>query len=104
MARPACCAALAIAENNVMRSTTDHVNEGRDQTAGTFNHATEKVADTMTDAARPAGHSRQDAEQTRKNAAEEPRMQHSRWFHRWRRHTSQGKEGLMQNRYDALPR
>jgi hypothetical protein len=57
-----------------MRSTTDYVNEGRDQTADTLNHATEKVADTMTYAARPAGHLRQDAGQTRKNAAEEPRM------------------------------
>jgi hypothetical protein len=78
MTRPAFCSALAIAENNVMRSTTGHVNEGRDQTADTLNHATEKVADTKTDAARPAGHSRQDAGQTRKNAAEEPRTLHSR--------------------------
>ena len=33
-----------------MHTTTDHVNEGRDQTADTLNHATEKVADTITDA------------------------------------------------------
>jgi hypothetical protein len=104
MARPAFCSALGITESYVMRPTTDHVNEGRDQTADTLNHATEKVADTMTYAARPADHLRQDAGQTRKNAAEEPRMQHSRWSHGWRRHTSQGKESLMQNRYNALPR
>ena len=61
-----------------MRSTTDHVNEGCDQTADTLNHATAKVVDTMTDAAWPAGHSRQDAGQTRKNATEEPRTLHSR--------------------------
>ena len=76
-----------------MHTTTDHVNEGRDQTADTLNHATEKVADTITDAG-----------QMRKNAAEEPRTLHSRWSHGWRRHTSQGKESLMQNRYNALPR
>jgi len=87
-----------------MRWTTDHVNEGRDQTADTLNHATEKVADRMTDASRPAGHSRQDAGQKRKNAPEEPRTLHSRWSHGWRRHTSQGKESLMQNQYNALPR
>jgi hypothetical protein len=104
MARPAFCSALGITEHSVMRPTTDHVNEGRDQTADTLNHATEEVADTMTYAARPADHLRQDAGQTRKNAAEEPRMQHSRWSHGWRRHTWQGKESPMQNRYNALPR
>jgi hypothetical protein len=55
----------------IMRPTTDHVNEGRDQMADTLNHATEQVADMITDAAR----------QTSKNAAEEPRTQHSRRSH-----------------------
>jgi hypothetical protein len=44
-----------------MRSTTDHVNEGHDQTAETLNHATEQVAGTIADAANPAGHTRLDA-------------------------------------------
>jgi hypothetical protein len=35
-----------------MRSTIDHVNEGRDQTADTLNHATEQVADMIREAAR----------------------------------------------------
>jgi hypothetical protein len=86
-----------------MRSTTDHVNEGRDQTADMRNHATEQVADMITEAARPAGHRRQDTWQTPNNAAEEARLQHSRRSQEWRRHTSQGKKSLMQNRYDALP-
>jgi hypothetical protein len=86
-----------------MRSTTDHGHEGRDQTADTLNHATEQVAAMITEAARPAGHRRQDTGPTPNNAAEEPRSQHSRRSHGWRRHTSQGKKSLMQNRYDALP-
>jgi hypothetical protein len=76
-----------------MHTTSDHVNSGRGQTAYTLNHATEKVADTMTNAG-----------QIWNNAAEEPRTLHSRWFHGWQRHTSQGKESVMQNRYNALPR
>jgi hypothetical protein len=56
-----------------MRSTTDHVNEGRDQMADTLNHATEKIADTIMDAERLAGRTRRAAGQTRKNTADEPR-------------------------------
>ena len=33
-----------------MHTTTDHINEGCDQTADMLNHASEKVADTLTDA------------------------------------------------------
>jgi len=86
-----------------MRSTTDHVNEGRDQTADTLNHATEQVADMIRGAARLAGQRRQDTGQTPNNAAEEPSSQHSSRFQGWRRHTSQGKKSLMQTQYGALP-
>jgi hypothetical protein len=41
--------------------------------ADTLNHATEKIADTIMDAERPAGRTRQAAGQTRKNTADEPR-------------------------------
>jgi len=73
-----------------MHMTTVYVNSGRVQTAYTLNHATEKVADTITDAG-----------QIRNNAAEEPRTLHSRWFHGRRRHTSQEQESPMQTRYDT---
>ena len=45
-----CMAAPAIGETR-LRSTTEHVHEGHDQTAETLNHATEQVAGTITDAA-----------------------------------------------------
>lgn len=45
----------------MMSSTTDHVTGGWDQTTEALNHETEQGADTSMDAARPAGHTRQDA-------------------------------------------
>jgi len=88
-----------------MRSTTDHGNEGRDQTAEALNHATVQVADTIMDAAHLAGHMMQDAGQTRKDTAEEPRTPPSRRSHGWRRPSSKGKEpASMQNRHNARPR
>jgi hypothetical protein len=71
--------------------------------ADTLNHAIEQVADMITDAPRPAGHTRQDAGQTPNDAVEKLKSQHSSRSQGWERHTSQGKESLMQNRYDTLP-
>jgi hypothetical protein len=64
---------------------TDHVNDGRHQTAEMLTQATAQVADTITD------------------AAEKPRLPHSRQFHGWQSHISRGKESLMQNRDDPRP-
>jgi hypothetical protein len=85
-----------------MRSTTDHINEGHDQTAETLNHATEQVADMITDAARPAitrGRKQGDAAR-RRRIAEDATFEAVPWM---AEATIEGQGESMQNRYDARP-